>query len=153
MAVEICELPIQTLADQAAALFQENYLATVQHLGVSGLNFNRDLYLALESQGILLSLAAFFKEKILGYSVNMILPHPHFTQMKICRNDVFFVTADWRGTRIPLRLLAQTEQAAARRGAEQMSWSAKVGSPFIGWLPRVGYRHEESLFMKPLQEE
>ena len=153
MAVEIHELPIQALADQAAALIQENYLATVQHLGVSGLNFNRDLYLALESQGILLSLAAFFEGKILGYSVNMILPHPHFTQMKICRNDAFFVTADWRGTRTPLRLLAQTEQAAAQRGAEQMSWSAKVGSPFITWLPRVGYRHEESLFMKPLQTE
>lgn len=133
----------------AVSLFEENWQENVRPLGIDRLELNAPFYESLERSGMLIILAAYLNETMVGYSVNMLMPHPHFTQITVCRNDVFFVGAAWRA-RAPMLLLRATEAAAALRGATRVAWTAKIGSPFMAWLPRVGYHAEETTFIKEI---
>ena len=98
---------------------------------------------ALEEAEALLILAARIDGQMVGYSVNLIIPHSH-TGTVVGDNHALFVAKASRATGAGLELIRATEREVARRGARFMVWRSKVGSSLdrmMGSMGREEYEH------------
>jgi GNAT superfamily N-acetyltransferase len=108
-----------------------------------------ETYEAMEDGGMLASLFVYDEnEKLIGYSVNFIVPHLHYSELVTCQNDVLFIHPDHRHGRIGMKLIAATEQLAKERGAKLISWHVKENTTLQALMPRLGYKVQEITYMK-----
>jgi hypothetical protein len=106
-------------------------------------------YIAMEEAGLLFSLVAREGPEIVGYSVNFIGQHLHYSRLRFASNDVLFVSKKHRAS-IGLRLIKATRQAAAAHGAKVMHWHAKPGTPLEAILRRQSCRVQDIMFTEEL---
>lgn len=140
-----------TVSDKLDALLpllrmHRDELATARHL--MALAPNVDAYRALENTRSLLALVAYRGEEIAGYSINFIGPHLHYSGLRYAHNDALFIRPQFRGGRLGLRLMRETERLAKERGARLMMWHAKPGTALERILPRMGYGVQDIVFSK-----
>lgn len=109
-------------------------------------------YRDIEQAGALFAVLAYDGDMMVGYSVNFVSVNLHYSALLMAQNDVLFVHPDYRTGRTGLRLMQETEAAATKHGAGMMIWHAKEGSPLAGILPRIGYRVQDILMSKPLEQ-
>lgn len=115
----------EAFLDQAMGLLAEHRdeLATDKSLMV--LNPDADTYAALDQAGNLMTIGAFRDNNLIGYSVSLVSPNLHYSDLMQCQNDVLFITKEQRKGLTGLRLIAETERRAKARGAQIMLWHAK----------------------------
>ncbi len=108
-------------------------------------------YKLMEDAGMLITLFAYDDDdKIVGYSCNLVGQNLHYVDLRYAHNDVLYVDPDHRG-RLGLKLIRETEKAAAEAGARMMIWHAKEHTPLKAIMPRLGYRVQDTLYSKELQ--
>lgn len=124
--------------EEAAALLIEHReeLATDKALMV--LKPAEAQYLAIEASGCLMVLGAYRGTRLIGYSVNLVTPNLHYSDLTQCQNDVLFLTKDERKGSAGLRLIRKTHELAIDRGARIMLWHAKPGTNLDKLMPRMG---------------
>jgi GNAT superfamily N-acetyltransferase len=111
-----------------------------------------DRYAQMEADGALMCLAVVDPDNaIVGYSVNFVGPHLHYADLIVCNNDLLFLREDLRASKVGMRLMRETERAAAERGARLMLWHAKEGTALASILPRMGYGVQDIIFSKELE--
>ena len=142
-----------TVSDKADALMPLlrlhcDELATARHLMV--LAPNVEAYRVLENTRALLALVAYAGSEIAGYSINFIAPHLHYAGLRYAHNDALFVAPQFRGGRLGLRLMRETECLAKERGARMMLWHAKPGTALNQMLPRMGYGVQDIVYRKEI---
>jgi hypothetical protein len=106
-------------------------------------------YQTIEANGKLRTLYALEGDTVVGYSCNILDYHLHYSGLKVCSNDVLFVTPAARGS-VGIRLIQETERIAKRDGAELMLWHAKEGSVLDMLLSRKGYPVQDIIRSKVL---
>lgn len=129
-------------------LLKMHYDEVAKNKSVMVLDPDRAKYQAIERAGKLLCLAAFFDNKIVGYSVNIIDTHIHYAELVCCVNDVLFVDPVYRNGRCGLMLIKHTESAAKDRGAKLMLWHAKSGTALDMLMPKLGYGVQDIIYSK-----
>ncbi len=142
-----------TVSDKLAELLpllqaHRDELATNQRL--MQLAPNVDAYRALENTRSLLALVAYRGETIVGYSINFIGPHLHYSGLRYAHNDALYVAPAHRGGRLGVKLMRATENLACARGARMMMWHAKPGTVLEQLLPRLGYGVQDVIFSKEI---
>jgi GNAT superfamily N-acetyltransferase len=142
-----------TVSDKLEALLpllrlHRDELATAKHL--MALAPNVEAYCALENTRSLLALVAYAGEEIAGYSINFIGAHLHYSGLRYAHNDALFVAPAFRGGRLGVRLMRETERLAKARGARMMMWHAKPGTVLEGMLPRMGYGVQDVIYSKEI---
>lgn len=85
-------------------------------------------YNAMEEAGILLAVAAWDEDQMVGYTAGTILHHLHYEDLVYYQNDVLFVADSHRKTGVGARLVAQTGKEAKLRGAKAWTFHVKEGS-------------------------
>jgi GNAT superfamily N-acetyltransferase len=118
-------------------LLYEHWQEIARNKDVMILNPLADRYDAMERAGVLLCLAAFVDDVMVGYSATVVAPHLHYGGLVYGSNDVLFVQAEHRRGSLGLRLIRDTERHAAQRGARLMLWHAKQGSALDVMLGRL----------------
>lgn len=103
-------------------------------------------YQALEKNGSLIILAAWEGDRIVGYSVSIVVTHMHYSTTVMCHNDVLFVAMEHRRGRLGLRLIRETERVAVAGGARRVTWHAKPGTALEAILPKLGYGAHETIY-------
>lgn len=149
--VEIRESSLDEMFAQANVLFSEHWdeLALNKHIMV--LKPNEPAYRALERDGRLLLLGAFRGGEIVGYSWNILHNNLHYADLRMCQNDLIFVSKDRRhGGRLGLKLIKETERFAKERGAQLMLWHAKQGTTLESVMPKLGCKVQDIIFSKEL---
>lgn len=106
-------------------------------------------YQQAEEIGALFSLVARVGPQIVGYSINFVGPHLHYSKLRYAHNDVLFVSKTHRST-VGVRLLTATRRAAKAHGAQIMTWHAKPGTPLEKILRRQQCRLQDLLFTERL---
>lgn len=142
-----------TVSDKIEALMpllclHRDELATARHL--MALAPNVDAYRTLENTRSLLALVAYAGEEIAGYAVSFIGPHLHYSGLRYAENDVLFVKPEFRGGRLGLRLMRETERLAHARGARMVMWHAKPDTALAQMLPRMGYGVQDIIYGKEI---
>ncbi|HEY5993656.1 MAG TPA: GNAT family N-acetyltransferase [Gallionellaceae bacterium] len=142
-----------TVSDKVAELFpllqlHRDELATNKAL--MELAPNVDAYRALEQSGALLALVAYREEEIVGYSINFIGQHMHYSGLRYAHNDALYVAPEHRGGRLGLRLMRETERLAKEKGARMMMWHAKTDTTLEKLMTRTGYAVQDIIFSKEI---
>lgn len=107
-------------------------------------------YKILDKMGMLMALCAYVGDTIVGYSVSIITPHLHYSDLLICQNDVIFVSKEYRNTPLGIRLIKKTEECAREKGVHMMLWHAKENSQFSTILYKKGYGVQDIIYSKKL---
>lgn len=114
------------------------------------INFNLNDYLNLEVNNQLITLLLEYDNVLVGYSVNILSPHPHHCDVLISQNDLLFLHKDFRKSFIGLKLIKETEKIVKDRGAKMMTWGAKPSSSFDKLLKMLDNKPIENLYIKEL---
>jgi GNAT superfamily N-acetyltransferase len=109
----------------ADPLFEEHYEEIARNKQIMKLKPNYQLYEALNSTGWLFIYVAMRDDVCIGYSMNIMMHHLHYADLRIAQNDILFVKKEFRGGRLGLRLIKVTEDHARSEGCKLMLWHAK----------------------------
>ena len=142
-----------TITDHLDALWpllraHRNELAT--HPEIMPLEPQTDVYRELEQRGKLLSLVLEHEGEIVGYSVNVISHNLHYGPLKVCQNDVIFVSSSWRSEGGGRQLISATEIAARELGCKMLLLHAKPGTRLDEILPAYGYAVQDVIHSRVL---
>ena len=109
-----------------------------------------NMYNMLEANGTLVCLGAYIDKLLVGYSVNMIKPHLHYSTLICGYNDLLFVDDDHRGSSLGLKLIKETKKELEKRGAKLMLWHAKENTTLAILLPKLGCKIQEIIYSEEL---
>ena len=146
--IRLCTLDeFKVLADP---LFEEHYQEIARNKQIMKLKPNWPLYEAVDQGGYLFIYLAMQGDVCIGYSMNIIMNHFHYADLKIAQNDVLFVKKELRGGRLGLRLLKVTEDHARSEGCKLMLWHAKENTALSKLLPKLKYGVQEIMYSKEI---
>ena len=131
-------------------LFEEHYEEIARNKQVMKLKPNYQLYEALNSTGWLFIYVAMRDDVCIGYSMNIMMHHLHYADLRIAQNDILFVKKEFRGGRLGLRLLKATEDHASSEGCKLMLWHAKENTALAELLPKLKYGVQEIMYSKEI---
>lgn len=146
--LEIRPTTVADLMDHGTDLFRQHWNEIALNKQVMVLNPDRARYEALETAGSLIVLGAYENSVLVGYSVSFVTEHFHYSDLTIAQNDLLFLVASLRGTRLGLELITETEKAAQAKGAGMMLWHAKPNTPMANLMPRLSYGVQDIIFSK-----
>lgn len=115
---------------------------------VMKLSPDADKYRTMDSQGMLLMLGAYVDGELVGYSVNFLMHHLHYAELRVCSNDLLFIVKEHRQGKLGVQLIKRTEEEAKARGAQMVLWHAKPGTALEALMPRLGYGVQDIIFSK-----
>lgn len=107
-------------------------------------------YANMEDLGMIITLALYHEEKIVGYSVCAIIDNMHFANLKVGINELLFLHPEYRKGSWGVRLIKAMERAAADRGAKMILFSGRNDTTFSELMPKIGYEIEDVVFSKEL---
>ena len=131
-------------------LFEEHYDEIARNKRIMKLKPNYKLYEALDSAGWLFIYVAMQDDVCIGYSMNMMMHHLHYADLKVAQNDILFVKKELRGGRLGLRFLKVTEDHARSEGCKLMLWHAKENTALSKLLPKLKYGVQEIMYSKEI---
>jgi len=148
---EVRRSSVHEMLSNGQELFAQHWDEIARNKDVMVLKPDEAAYRRMEEAGSLLILAAVKAGRIVGYSVNFILRHPHYADLMVCQNDLLFIDQAHREGGAGIRLMRRTEQEGKKRGCRLMLWHAKEGTPLAAMLPRMGYGVQDVVFSKQLE--
>tara|TARA_R100000152_G_C6759177_1_gene183097 strand:+ start:588 stop:1097 length:510 start_codon:yes stop_codon:yes gene_type:complete len=134
----------------AEPLFEEHYEEVARNKQVMKLKPNWPLYEKIDLTGWLFIYVAMQGDVCIGYSMNIMMHHLHYADLRIAQNDVLFIKKEFRGGRLGLRLLKVTEDHAKSEGCKLMLWHAKEDTTLDKLLPRLNYGVQEIMYSKEI---
>ena len=134
----------------ANPLFEEHYEEIARNKQVMKLKPNWQLYDQMDATGWLYIYLAMQGDVCIGYSMNIMMYHLHYADLRIAQNDVLFVKKEFRGGRLGLRLLKATEDHARSEGCKLMLWHAKENTALDKLLPKLKYGVQEIMYSKEI---
>lgn len=148
---EVRRSSVDEMLANGQELFAQHWDEIARNKDVMVLKPDEAAYRRMEEAGSLLILAAVKAGRIVGYSVNFIVRHPHYADLLVCQNDLLFIDQAHREGGAGIRLMKRTEQEGKRRGCRLMLWHAKESTPLAAMLPRMGYGVQDIVFSKQLE--
>lgn len=129
-------------------LLHAQELATHPHIMQVAPDWER--YAAMEAADVLMGLFMYEDTHLIGYSVNFVVRHMHYSGLVYCQNDVLFLHPAYREGGFGAFLIRETEARAKARGAGFIVWHAKPNTPLDKLLPRMGYAVQDVIHSREL---
>jgi GNAT superfamily N-acetyltransferase len=148
--VEMREITVDECLAQSEGMFQRHWTELATNKEMMVLRPDVERYRILELGGCLISIGAFLGDELIGYSVNFVTHHMHYSDLIVCQNDILYVDKPHRKGATGIRLILETEKVAKARGAHMVGWHAKPGTALEGLLPRMGYRVQDVCFTRTI---
>lgn len=104
-------------------------------------------YKALEQAGVMSAIGAFKDGELVGFIGVLTSKVPHYGR-SLAVTESFFVAKAHRKGGVGLKLLKSAEWHASQVGADCLMVSAPAGGTLEKVMPRLGYRHSNSVFVR-----
>ena len=147
---EIKLATVDEMLAEASILFEEHYEEIARNKQVMKLKPNWPMYESVDQNGFLFIYLAMQDDVCIGYSMNIIMHHFHYADLRVAQNDVLFVKKEFRGGRLGLRLLKVTEDHAKLAGCKLMLWHAKENTALAKLLPKLKYGVQEIMYSREI---
>lgn len=146
--IEIRLASVDEMLTNGQTLFERHWHEIALNKELMQLKPDAAKYKQIEEAGNMLILSAHEGGQLIGYSVNFIINHLHYSDLVLCQNDLLFLIPEKRSGRIGLKLILETEKHAQDRGAHMVIWHAKQGTALTEILPKLGYGIQDIMFSK-----
>ncbi len=113
---------------QESDLLKDHWQEIASNKELMVLNPNWVRYYELEERDQFAMLAAWDGEVMVGYSVNFVFQHLHYSALTVMSNDIFYVDRDYRAGGLGVRLLNETEKLAREMECGILLFHSKPGS-------------------------
>ncbi len=142
---------LEAMRAQAQPLLEQHWAELAPRKHLMGIDPQWDRYEQLEKLGCLLILLAHDEDnQLVGYSVNVVMQHMHFANLRYCHNDLLFVAPANRNAGLGRQLIKATEIAAKESGAELLVWHTRPATALELVLRRRGYAPDFIYYAKEL---
>jgi len=131
-------------------LLRAHRLELATHLDLMPLEPQIDTYKALEKAGKVLSIVLESDEGIVGYSINIVSQNLHYSPLRICQNDVIYVSPSYRQEGGGRALIRATEIYAKELGCAMVLMHAKPETRLDKVLPSYGYGVQDVIWSRVL---
>lgn len=148
--IEIVNGTVETHRYEMEHLLVEHVEELTTNKELMKLNPDWEGYIKAEKEGLLFSLFVKDNGVLIGYSVNTISHHPHYSDLTVANNDVLFVTKAYRDNNIGRDLIARSEERAKILGAQIYLLHAKKNTTLDKLLPHLGYNVQDIIHSKVL---
>lgn len=148
--IEIFNGTLETHKHLLQDLLEQHVEELTTNKDLMKLNPDWDLYDSLEKSGKLFSLFVKKDNEIIGYSVNFLNYHLHYSDLCYASNDVLFLKKEYRNSDIGRELIARSEQKARDLGAAIYFVHAKHKTTLDKLLPLLGYQIQDIIHSKVL---
>jgi len=136
--------------DMVGDLLEKHWEESAKNKSIMVLKPDLEKYKTMDKMGKLLGVFAYYDGAVVGYSVNVLDYHLHYSDLKVCSNDVLFLDKEFRDTPLGLRLMKATKEEAKSRGARLMLWHAKQDSPLDKILQRKKLNVQDIIYSEEL---
>lgn len=109
-------------------------------------------YKALEASDLLVPIAAFADDELVGFVTMLASKMPHHGKT-LAITESFFVAKAHRKGGAGLKLLRAAEHHAKGIGSPCLLVSAPHGGALEAAMPKLGYRHANTMFVRSLRDE
>jgi len=107
-------------------------------------------YLKLDEMGMLCCSTARDKGKLIGYCINIITPHMHYSKTIFALNDLLFVTRSKRGFFVGTELLKKAIDEMKKRNVKVFHMHAKIAHDIKPIMKRLDFIGIETIYEKVL---
>lgn len=145
--IEVREGSLADNIDSIDDLLSENWAETGFDFP---LKLDKERYKQFEALGILVVIGVFDGDKVVGYSLASVLPHPFNPDVVFCNSDVMFLTKEYRTSSTGTKLINETKRVAKARGATKLFWHARGNTKFSRMLRNRGHHLADEVFMEDL---
>lgn len=130
----------------------DKYAEESKAAGMPPYKLQQQTYLAMEKSGALTALGAYENNELVGFVVLLTMIVPHYS-VKMTMTESIFVAKYKRNSGAGLKLI----RAAEHHAKEHESYGLLITAPCEGQLadvlPKMGYSHSRSVFLKGLAHE
>ena len=148
--IRIVEETVKDKWVAVASLLAQHVDELTTHKHLMKLSPAIEAYEAMEDAGALMSLFAYDDDELIGYSINFLSPHMHYSDVITCQNDVLYLNKEHRKGKVGLMMIRKTEQLAKERGVHLILMHAKPDTKLESLLPMLGYGVQETTFLKEI---
>ena len=131
------------LFEEVKPLLYEQWREIANYQDEIPLDVDYDFYRKMEAQKKLVWLTARLDGELIGYSVFILIRHPHYQSTVFAMNDVIFVRMTHRKSRTGLALIRESERRLKALGARKISWHVKLSNDLQRILAAKGYATDE----------
>lgn len=115
------------------------------HKNIRKLNPDYDRYRAMEKMEGLQIATARAEGVLVGYSIDFIVPHPHYKDCIMALNDIIFLKPEFRRGMTAYKLIKFEKDALKKRGVVIHQISMKLKHDFGRLTERLGYSEVERI--------
>jgi len=110
---------------------------------------DRELYVKIESLGVLQAIKATHNDEMVGFAVVVLSQAPHYRDI-IATTESLFVEKKMRVTGAGLALIRAAEEVALHKGCNALFVSAPAGGQLEKLMPKLKYRESHKVFARVL---
>lgn len=136
--------------DEIQPMLENHWQEIALHKDSIELNVNWPAYERMDEDGRLHICTAREGDKLIGYFVNIIVPHLHYQDHLFSHNDVIYVDPEYRKGFTAWRLIKFATEQLTIAGVSVMMINIKRHKPFDQLLRRLKFTETESIYSKRL---
>lgn len=114
------------------------------------LSVDYDKYIALDKAGILSVVTARDGDNLIGYCIDLVSNHLHYSNTVFAINDVVYILPIYRKASVGMRMIKFTEKVLIDIGAKVWYVHSKEHTPISSLLKRLGFNKIEENYGKYL---
>lgn len=136
--------------DEFDLLCKEHWNEIARNKDIVPLSPNYNQYLKLDEMNILCCSTAREDGHLIGYCINMLMPHMHYSQTIFAINDLLFLTKSKRGNFVGSELLKVAINDMKKRGVKVFHMHAKIAHDIKPLMKRLEFTAIETIYEKVL---
>ena len=129
---------LRDIHEELKPLIENHWKEVALNQGTINLNVNWDAFFQMDDDGRLHCSTAREGDKLVGYFVNIIVPHLHYADHLFSHNDAIYVDPSYRKEQLTIA------------GVSVMMINTKMHKPFDRLLQRLNFVGTETIYSKRL---
>lgn len=146
------EEKLSDIRDEIYPLLEKHWLEIGLYNDRVILDPDWDRYDTAESAGMLKTITARDKGKLIGYYIAIVAPALHYQGSLYAVNDVVYLDGDYRNSKVGFKMFQYAEEVFKRMGCHVMTVHMKTQLPFDSLCEGLDMDYAERLYTKYIGE-
>lgn len=139
---------IKDVLEELKPLLEDHWEEVAWYKDKIKLNPDYEKYIMMQEANSLLFVTARDEGKLVGYNVNFLQYHPHYSDHIFAVNDIIFLHPDYRHGKVAKEMLEGTEELLKHLGVSVVTLHMKPAHPFQTLAEHCGFKQQEYVYSK-----